>query len=626
MTLDPATLGFAFVMFACVLGVLLLISFALNRKLLSLGWWGGAFCLGALGLIFVSPRSVPPPPAMLLWANAAIALAYAALYTGCRVFNGRSPRPALLLAGALVWIAVHPIVAHSFATRLTVISFIICGYLTLGAWELWRHSRLRLTSQALAAGLLLAGAAFHGLRIVLVLWPTSVPWLDAVAQRWSAEMALVLFMYVPALAFLLLSMAKEQVEDEHRQVALALESAKRDAEAARVAAEAASEAKSEFLASMSHEIRTPLNGILGYTDILLADPALTPDQGRGLQRIQSAGQALLTVVNDILDFSRIESGLIEIEQHPFSPGALLDNAVSIVRSISDGKGLALTLVLDPRLPEVVVGDEDRLRQVLLNLLNNAVKFTPQGGVTLTAEVVGQGPGTCRLRVSVADTGIGIPPDRLDRLFQRFSQVDSSIRREFGGTGLGLAISKRLVELMGGTIGVESRPGQGSTFWLSLEVRVVEERRRGDRRKGAAPRAVAAGARLLLAEDNEINQEIARTVLEGAGHRVDVVADGAAALMAVEAGGYDLVLMDVQMPVMDGMTATARIRALEGEQRQIPIIAMTANVLPQQVAAFQAAGMDDHVGKPFRREELLSAVERWRGRASAADKREAGVAA
>jgi PAS domain S-box-containing protein len=402
---------------------------------------------------------------------------------------------------------------------------------------------------------------------------------------------------------------------ERREQADRLKAAQAEAEAARIAAEAASEAKSEFLASMSHEIRTPLNGILGYTDILLGDPALTPDQGRGLQRIQSAGQALLTVVNDILDFSRIESGLIEIEQHPFSPGALLDNAVSIVRSISDGKGLFLTLVLDPRLPEVVVGDEDRLRQVLLNLLNNAVKFTPQGGVTLTAEVVGQGAGTCRLRLSVADTGIGIPPDRLDRLFQRFSQVDSSIRREFGGTGLGLAISKRLVELMGGTIGVESRPGQGSTFWLSLEVRVVEERRRGDRRKGAAPRAVAAGARLLLAEDNEINQEIARTVLEGAGHRVDVVADGAAALMAVEAGGYDLVLMDVQMPVMDGITATARIRALEGEGRQVPIIAMTANVLPQQVAAFQAAGMDDHVGKPFRREELLAAVERWRGKRS-----------
>jgi CheY-like chemotaxis protein len=331
--------------------------------------------------------------------------------------------------------------------------------------------------------------------------------------------------------------------------------------------------------------------------------------------VKSAGAALLTVVNDILDFSKIEAGHVEIEPRPFATLALLDNAVSMMRSIADRKGLALGLEIDPALPPVLMGDEDRLRQVLLNLLNNAVKFTPAGSVGVEVRVESRSDEACTVHFAVSDTGIGIPPQQIERLFQRFSQVDSSIRREFGGTGLGLAISKRLVELMGGEIGLESLEGQGSTFWFRVRLPIAQERRRTKR--GAAAKAVpkSAGAHILLAEDNEINQEIARTVLEAAGYRVDVVPDGAAAVSAVQGAAYDLVLMDVQMPVMDGITATHRIRALEGEGRAIPIIAMTANVLPQQVAAFRAAGMDDHVGKPFKREELYDAIERWRGRSS-----------
>ncbi|RVC74310.1 response regulator, partial [Mesorhizobium sp. M4A.F.Ca.ET.022.05.2.1] len=300
--------------------------------------------------------------------------------------------------------------------------------------------------------------------------------------------------------------------------------------------------------------------------------------------------------------------------------------LSIVGGVAARKGLALVRKVDPTLPPRLIGDQDRLRQVLLNLLNNGVKFTATGSVTLAVDRIGDsGAGPVGLRFAVRDTGIGISSEQRDRLFQRFSQVDGSIRREFGGSGLGLAISKRLVELMGGRIGVESTAGEGSLFWF--EVALAEAGSEAEpSRFVEAMNQTTAPARILLVEDMEINRDIACAVLRSRGHEVDIAVDGTEAIAAVQNRTYDVVLMDVQMPVMDGLSATRHIRALNSPARDIPIVALTANVLPFQLAELQAAGMTDHVGKPFKQAELLAAIVRNTGRGPDRNAGEPGPAA
>jgi signal transduction histidine kinase/CheY-like chemotaxis protein len=375
---------------------------------------------------------------------------------------------------------------------------------------------------------------------------------------------------------------------------------------ARAKAESASRAKGDFLAMMSHEIRTPLNGIIGFTDLLLGDNSLNPGQRRHVELVQGAGSMLLTVVNDLLDFSKIEAGKIDLHHEPFALETLIDNSVSIVRGTAEAKGLEMRVAVDPCLPPFFLGDEDRLRQVLLNLLNNAVKFTSEG---LVALAVGRGQpaqGRETLRFTVTDTGPGVDPARRRQLFDPFSQADSSITRRFGGTGLGLSISKRLVELMGGEIGFESQKGSGSSFWFTVALPRAEQPDllpEPNAPAGGAP----AGGTILLVEDLPMNQELATAMLTRAGHTVEIASDGLEGVEMAQTRRYDLVLMDIQMPRMDGITATRAIRTLSGPAARVPILAMTANVLPDQVREFLAAGMDGHIAKPVRQAELRAAV-------------------
>ncbi|MDR3461903.1 MAG: PAS domain S-box protein [Beijerinckiaceae bacterium] len=390
----------------------------------------------------------------------------------------------------------------------------------------------------------------------------------------------------------------------------ALRHANEVAQRARIEAENANQAKTDFLAVMSHEIRTPLTSISGFVDLLTCTGELTPQQRRHIDLVKTANAALLTIVNDILDFSKVEAGQMELECRPFSISALVQDTVAIVQPIAVAKKLALDFVIANNVNEWIIGDPARLRQILLNLLNNAVKFTEMGTISLAVGLQKTLENRERLRFSIVDTGIGISADQQRRLFNKFTQADSSVSRRHGGTGLGLAICKRLVELMDGEIHVVSDAGRGTSVWFTCYMPPVGRPAPKTEIDTPPEAADARKARILVVDDIDTNREILEAYLQDNGYCVGMASSGDEAIRMLQNDSYDLVLMDIQMPVMDGVTATQHIRALPAKVRDIPIVAMTGNVLPQQVKSFLAAGMNDHVGKPIEKAKLYSSVRRW----------------
>ncbi|MDO9708592.1 hybrid sensor histidine kinase/response regulator [Paracraurococcus lichenis] len=369
------------------------------------------------------------------------------------------------------------------------------------------------------------------------------------------------------------------------------------------AAEALARQRAEVLAVMAHEIRTPLTGVLGFGELLAAGD-LPPEQRRHAELVVETGRVLLSVVNDVLDLAKIEAGRVSIELQPFEPAEVLRQSLALNRTLATGKGLRLALELDPALPAWLLGDATRLRQILGNFLSNAVKFTERGGITLRARVLGPaGPEAVRLRLEVEDTGIGIPPEAQLRLFGMFEQAESG--RRLGGAGLGLAICRRLVEAMGGSIGVASEIGRGSTIWCELPLRSAAAPE-----KAEAP-AIGAGPSLdvLVADDVATNRALIRAYLTGAGHRVTLAEDGIAAVAAAQERAFDVILMDVNMPGLDGLEATRRLRLGDGPNARTPIIALTAGTSREEREQAEAAGMTLHLAKPASRATLLQALQR-----------------
>ena len=387
----------------------------------------------------------------------------------------------------------------------------------------------------------------------------------------------------------------------------------RELSRAKSAAEAANEAKSRFLATMSHEMRTPLNGVLGMIGLLLASP-LDGVQQRQAQLIRSSGQSLLAVLNDILDLSKIEAGRMDLEILPFALGDTVQDVVSLLAVRAKALGLNLILQSPPDLPPVLCGDASRLRQILFNLIGNALKFTEHGGVRVELSQRPLAGDRISLLIAVHDTGIGIAEAELPRLFTRFNQADSSTARRYGGTGLGLAITREIVALMQGEISVRSEPGQGSCFCVELPLALGSTASLRPAAEpswpaqGRAPLAQLPPLRILVAEDNAVNQLLIKALIEQSGHFCDMVSNGIEALHQVQAAHYDLVLMDIQMPEMDGLAATLAIRALPGAVAAIPILAMTANVMTEQQDGYRQAGMNAVVSKPIDPRLLAAAIQ------------------